>query len=216
VKCFDCNLTSNKFYVNLIITEGQKMKKNFYTVKDGKIDRIQQGKAPAGNAEWHEAPLNWGGAHGAKLEWFDENMKRIPDVELVKRGIRIDNTGLVFNINDQSSRIIYGLDEELQVYETKKPPIENEPYQKFSKQENKWVVDEEAKVLAEEQAAVAQIQMQIAETEKEMLPLVIKQNRGRATSEDLRKLDELDNLIELNLKPSLNRLKTEKAELQSA
>jgi len=174
------------------------------TWKNGKVNNIQQGKAPVGEGPWFEVPDNWGGAHGAKREWFDEKMRRIPDQELVKRGVRKDNRGKVFSTIDMSSRIINNLDEELAKDETKEPPLENESFQKFDQKTKKWVVDIEKKELAEEQAAVAQIQAQIKETENEMMSLVIAKSMGRATKEELAKLNELDTLIEETLKPELS------------
>jgi len=185
------------------------MSKIFYTVKDGKIDRIQTGKSPAGKADWKEAPANWGGAHGDKFEWFDGNMRRIPDTELVSQGRRKDNRGRWHHKDKIGETIqIHGLDEEPGDDYTREAPLENEPYQTFDRGANKWVVDAERKEEAEEKARLANIQAQIEETERKILPLIIAQNRGRATSEDLGKIDELDNLIEQNLKPELNRVKT--------
>jgi len=184
------------------------MDKTFYTIKDGRIDRIQTGEKPVGKAEWHEAPEDWGGAHGDKTEWFDKTMRRIPDNELVAQGVRKNNMGRVYNINDKSTRIIHKLDEELNENETKTPPLENEPHQKFDRKTNAWVVDEEEKELAAERNAVAQIQAQIEESEKKMLSLIIAKNMGRATAEELAKLDEYDALIEAELKPELSRKKS--------
>jgi len=184
------------------------MSKTFITWKDDKVNNIQQGKTPVGEGPWTEVPNNWNGRHGDKREWFDETMHRIPDQELVRRGIRINNKGRVYNINDMSSRIIDAYDKPLKENETKEAPLENEAYQKFDQQTKKWVVDIEKKELAEEQAAISQIQAQIEENERKMLPLIIAQNRGRATVDDLAKLNELDDLIEINLKPELGRKKS--------
>jgi len=183
------------------------MSKKFITVKDGRVFDIITGAKPVGEGPFIEVPADCHCSHGDKYpDFFDESMKRIPDMELVKRGTRKDNRGVVYNTNDKNSRIIYDLDEELQADETKIAP-QNERFETFDKKENKWIIDKEAKKLAEEEAAVWRIQAEIAETEKEMLPLIIAQNRGRATSADLEKIDQLDALIEAQLKPELNRKK---------
>jgi hypothetical protein len=65
--------------------------KTYYTVKDGRVDRIRQaGESPASN--WKEAPVDWGGNHGDKPDWFDKTMHRITDNELVWQGKRKTTT----------------------------------------------------------------------------------------------------------------------------
>jgi hypothetical protein len=92
--------------------------RTYYTVKDGKVDRIRQaGKSP--DSSWKEATVDWGGNHGDKAEWFDKTMRRISDHELVRQGKRKDKRGKVYNVNDRSLRQIYNLDEDLAKDETK-------------------------------------------------------------------------------------------------
>jgi hypothetical protein len=186
--------------------------KTFYTIKDGKIDRIQTGDSPAGKAEWQEAPNDWKGSHGDKLEWFDSAMRRIPDAELIKQGKRKDNIGKVYNINDKTSRIIYCLDEELGENETKEAPLENESYQKFDRQLNQWVVETEKKERAEKEAALSKAKAEIAEYEQKRLRSILASLDGEA--------DEEDEEYNLNYKTLIEKQRIEikriEAELKSA
>jgi len=125
--------------------------KTWFTIIDGRIDRIQIGEAPAGEGEWHSAAADLEINHGDKVEWFDEAMNRISEAELVRQGKRVDNRGKVYNTNDQSTRTIYDLDDPLGEDETKEPPIENEPFQLFDKTKAKWVVDIKKKNRAEKE-----------------------------------------------------------------
>jgi hypothetical protein len=60
------------------------MYNTWITKKDGRVGRIRQsGKDAAPGPEWEKVPNDWNGNQGDKLEWFDADMRRIPDAELV-------------------------------------------------------------------------------------------------------------------------------------
>lgn len=186
------------------------MSKTFYTVKDGKIDRIQTGESPVGEGSWQEAPENWGGNHGDKLEWFDENMRRIPDHELVEQGKRIDKRGVWYSKEKAGETIyIYDRDHDPGDDYTRESPLEKEPHQKFDRQKNKWVVDTEKKERAKKESAVSKIRAQIEDAEKRIIRPLRAINRGRATEEDIDTFERYDTLIEEELRPELNRLEEE-------
>jgi len=193
------------------------MGKIFYTKKDGKIDRIQTGDAPVGDADWNEAPDNWNGEVGDDLTWFDSEMNRIPDLELVQRGIRTDKTGCWYNKDKiGKTKQIYNLDEDPGEDYTNKAPLENEPYQLFDREADDWVIDTKKKVRAEKDAEIGAIKAQIEKAERKIIRPLRAIQMNRATNDDLDKFNECDTLIETTLRPELNRLEMEKAELLSA
>ena len=182
--------------------------KNWYTVVDGKIDRIKETSDDKSlGPEWMEAPNDWNGHHDDKLEWFDKSMRRIPDPELIKQGKRKDNMGLVYNIHDRSTREIYNLDEELTEDETKESPLENEPYQKFDKQRKKWIVDTERKETIEKESSIAKIDAEIEEIEKKKLRSAMMIMEGTASDED-RKYNKKYNAQLVQLRSKKEKLKT--------
>ncbi|MDR0322369.1 MAG: hypothetical protein LBI28_12780 [Treponema sp.] len=156
----------------------------WYTISEGRIDQIQNGNKPVGEGDWEKAPDGWKGNHGDKVEWFDKDMQRISDDELIKQGKRVDNRGRVFNVNDRSNRLIHNLDDELREDETKEPPIENETFQFFDKTKKKWVVDTEKKEVAEKEQRIAEKQSAIEDAERRIQRSTIAKLAGIATSED--------------------------------
>jgi len=52
-----------------------------------------------------KAPWNCNAVIGEKIEWYDENYIRILDSILIKKGIRIDNRGWYYNINNTSQTL---------------------------------------------------------------------------------------------------------------
>ena len=182
--------------------------KTWYTIKDGRIDRIQDGETPAGEGDWKEAPADWNGNHGDKLEWFDENMRRIPDDDLVKQGRRSDNRGRVYNVEDQTQRIIHHLDEPLTENETQEAPLENEAFQFFDRAKKRWVVDTKKKERAEKETALGQVLEKIRYYEERgkrpnqeiALDIDVEENKKR--------LREFRNEITI-LRPDVNRLQRE-------
>jgi hypothetical protein len=181
--------------------------KTYYTIKDGKVDRIRQaGKSPDSN--WKEAPVDWGGSHGDKTDWFDKTVRRITDHELVRQGKRKDNRGKVYSINDRSSRQIYNLDENLTKDETKEAPLENEAYQNFDKKKNKWVVDVQAKEKAEKEAELGRLKAEIAEAEQKRVRSVLAIIDNAADKKDKEFNEFYKTQIE-KLRPQITALETE-------
>lgn len=184
------------------------MYKTFYTVADGKIDYIQQGDTPAGEQDWKEAPNDWGGNHGDKLEWFDENMRRIPDPVLVEQGKLMDKRGVWYNKITRERTSIDNYDVDIGAEWTREEPLPNEPFQKWDEGEG-WIVDTEKKERAEKEFSLANIQAQIDDAERKIIRPLRAISRGRATKNDTDKFNELDALIENELRPELDRLARE-------
>jgi len=184
--------------------------KTWYTIKDGRIDRIRQTESDTPpDPEWHIAPKDWGGNHGDKIEWFNSTMFRIPDAELVNQGKRIDNRGRWYSKdNPGETKQIYDLDEESDEGYTQEPPLQNEPYQKWSEQKNKWVVDTEKKEAAEKENEIAKKQAAIEDAERRIQRSTRAKLAGTNTQEDDQFFDEISSEIEL--------LREEKRQLLSA
>jgi len=190
------------------------MIKTFYTIENGKIARVQAGEQPAGEGDWNEAPIDWGGAPGDKLTWFDSTMHRVPDPILVEQGKLINNRGRWYHKDKTGeTKQIYGFDEEPGEDYTQEEPIQNEAYQKFDRQTGHWVVDVEKKERAEKEQEIAQIKAQIENAERKIIRPLRAIQMDRATNKDIEKFNEYDTLIENELRPELNRLESE---LQSA
>jgi len=193
--------------------------KTWITIKDGRVNDIvttPDDNQPSFGSGWKEVPNDWRGNHGDKSEWLDKDMRRIPDQELVKQGIRKDNRGRVFSTKDRSSRIIHHLDEPLGEDETKEAPLENEAFQVFDKVEKKWVIDEAKKELSEKEGELAQLKAQIDDAERRTLRPLRAKEMGRATPEDLTVLNRYDSLIEKELRPKVDKLELELAELKKS
>jgi len=110
----------------------------WYTVTDGRIDRIRQvhGDTSPGR-KWRQAPDGWLDrspvpSPGDCLLWFGEDGYRLPDEELVEKGLRVDNTGLWFHKEEigKSTRV-HRLDDPGPGGEwAREATLEGEPYQK--------------------------------------------------------------------------------------
>ena len=192
--------------------------KTWITLKNGSVDEIttspieyddnKMNEILPGRDKWINVPNDFGGSSGDKMEWFDKTWHRIHDDELIKKGIRKDNRVRVYNINDQSNRIIYELDEELREDETIEIPLENESYQKYDKQKKRWVVDTEKKESAEKQTAISEKQNAIEDAERRIMRSTRAKLDGTATKED----DEIFDKINSDIK----RLREERKQLESA
>ena len=186
--------------------------KTFFTVEDGVIGKVQQtnGETPAGQDNWREGPNDLYMYVGQKIEWFDENMNRIPDDELIKQGKRKDNRGKWYNKNSISdTKLIYNMDEDAGDDWTQEAPLENEPHQEFDKKLNKWVVNEKKKERAEKETAVSEIQAEITTAEQRIIRPMRAINAGRATKYDKEVFEKYDALIEDELRPKLQQLEKE-------
>ena len=92
--------------------------------------------------EWIKAPDNFKGSPGDHLDWFTEDMVRIPDEKLIEMGKRFDKRGRWYSKTDIGSEIyISQLDQDPGHEWTKLPPIENEPFQKWDEVSKQWVIN---------------------------------------------------------------------------
>ena len=182
--------------------------KTFITIKDGKIGEIrQQNKSPGEN--WQEVPNFFDGSHGDKVEWFN-NWRKMPDDELANRGLIINDKGVWYNKETREEKTIREYNEEIdKTLFTREKPVENEPYQKFDEQKNKWIVDTVKKERAKKEAALAGVQMEIEDTERKMIRSMRAIMQNRATEKDTNKFNEYDTLIENKLRPELEKLEAE-------
>ena len=186
-----------------------KMKPIFYTVEEGRIGRIKQtdDDTPPG-PEWKTAPGDWQGNQGDKLEWFDKDMRRFGnDDKLVELGLRKNNKGRVFNIITRASRIISDYDVDLKEDETKEPPIENETYQKFDRQKNKWIVETAEKDKAKRIERIGEKQAAIDDAERRIQRSMRAKLSHTAT--------EKDDKIFAKINEEIDNLREEKQKLQA-
>jgi hypothetical protein len=185
--------------------------KIFYKIIDGKM-RVKENSDDNANASdgWKETEnAELYKYDGEPVEWFDENMHRIPDDELVKQGKRIDKRGRWFNKETREQKQIYNLDEPIDESQyTQAAPIENESYQLFDKKKNKWVIDEKNKERVEKQNELAQLKAEIAEAERKQIRPLKEIARGKATDKDHEVFMENENLIQ-SLRPSVAELEAE-------
>jgi len=87
-----------------------------------------------------EVPWNSNVKKGENVKWYDSNWMRIPDTVLVKKGIRIDNRGVYWYVNDyRKTLLIIHFDIEVPKDVTTKEPIPNEPNVWLN---GKWEIDE--------------------------------------------------------------------------
>lgn len=183
--------------------------KVWYTVKDGKIDRVQAGESPAGEADWKEAPEDWDGTSGDKLEWFDKNMRRISDNELVEQGKRKNKRGRWYNKETIETKLIYDMDEDIDENSwTKDAPIESEPYQKFDRQKNKWIVDTEKKEKAEKENRLGRLKSEIEDAERRQIRPMKAIIRNEATEDDTENFNKYEDIIK-KLRPQVTVLENE-------
>jgi len=183
--------------------------KTLYTISDGKIGDVMQCHDDYQHGpEWRVAPNDWGGYPGDKLEWFNEELRRIPNQELVRQGKRVNNIGRVYNTEDRSSRMIFGLDEELSEDETREEPLQNEPYQKFDRQRKTWIIDTEKKKTAEKDTKISVIQSAIDDAERKIQRSTRAKLDGTATDDDEKFYSQIN--------AEITRLRQERQQLLSA
>jgi hypothetical protein len=155
------------------------------TKRNNKVYRIRQtDRDVSPGPEWSKVPENWNGSQGDSILWFDEDMRRIPDSELVKQGKRKDNQGLWFNKDNRETKIIHRLDEEIDDNWTRKKPLENELYQKWDEDSGSWIVDAVEKEKAEKESQIAEKKSDIENAEKRIQRSIRAKLNGTATTED--------------------------------
>ena len=211
--------------------------KTFYRLKDGIISDVVQtgGNIPAGDG-WLEGPNSLIKHKLEKRDWFDQDMKRIDDETLARQGRRKDNRGVWYNKEKREDTVtIQNYDETAPDGYTKEAPLENEAHQYFDGAKNKWVVDTEKKERTEKENRISQLKYQIDNADRSIVrPLKSVQKKRTAfekyltidsmqaneknlfletldeeTINDFEKFIELDNLVEKNLRPEMQRLKEE-------
>jgi hypothetical protein len=177
------------------------------TVEDGRIGRIRQTRGDGQpGPEWEKVPDGWGGSPGDKLAWFDGNMRRIPDAELVRTGLRKDNRGTWFSKEKPGERkTVYGFDEEPGEGWTRKAPMENEPCRKWDEAGGSWVADTGVKEEAEKERRISEKKSVIQDAERRIQRSLIARAAGTATDEDERYFARISAEIAL-LREELERL----------
>jgi hypothetical protein len=156
------------------------------TKADGKIDRIRQtGDDASPGKEWTKVPEDWNGNPGDSVTWFDTDMRRIPDEDLVKSGKRKDNRGRWFSKTTGSdTKIITELDQEAGEGWTLKAPPDGEAYQRWDEASDGWITDTEKKEEAEKVQKISEKRFAIEEAEKRIQRSTRAKLNGTATPED--------------------------------
>jgi hypothetical protein len=138
------------------------------TKKNGRVGRVcetQNSISPGSGFE--RVPDGWEGSPGDDLKWFDADMNRIPDAELVASKVREDNRGKWYSTkNIGESKHIRSLDEKPGKDWTQEAPLENEAYQKWDPDQKKFIVDTEKKKEAEKQQEISAVRGQIEDAER--------------------------------------------------
>jgi len=119
----------------------------YVEIKDQRIHRVMQSldesKAPPG---WLILPNDWKGDIDDHIDWFTEDMIRIPDDKLIEMGKRFDKRGRWYSKTILGRVLdIIQLDQDPGLEWTKIPPIENEPFQKWDEASGQWIVDKKVK-----------------------------------------------------------------------
>jgi hypothetical protein len=188
-------------------------KKTWYTIKDGKIDRVQvtreNEKPLPENLEWKQSPTNNALHPETPVARYDENMRYLTDEEWLKKQGKKDPRGRWHNKETRETKLVYGLDEAVDEAEwTKDAPIDNEPYQKFDGKKNKWVVDAEKKERAEKEAELGKLKSQVSELERKALRPQREKELGIDVEESEKRIREIQAGIEA-LRPGIKTLEDE-------
>jgi hypothetical protein len=127
--------------------EEKKTFMTYITIKDDRIDRLMQSRDKTEvPPEWLIVPDNFNGHPGDHIDWFTEDMIRIPDEKLIEMGKRFDKRGRWYSKSLLGRRYdISRLDLDPGPEWTDKPPIENEPFQIWDEANGQWIVDENTK-----------------------------------------------------------------------
>jgi hypothetical protein len=167
------------------------------TKKNGRISRVRQiqGEQPPG-PDWVKVPNDWGGGQEDKAEWFDADMRRIPDADLIASGVRSDKRGKWYSkTTPGETKQVYGLDEDPGEGWTRKAPLEGEAYQEWDESAGGWVVDAEAKEDAEKQQRISEKKSAIEDAERRIQRSLIAIQAGTATQEDQQYFSQISNEI---------------------
>ena len=190
------------------------MKKTWYTIKDGKIARVQilrdNEKPQPENLDWKLSPTNNVLHEETPVERYDDKMRYLNDEEWLKKQGRKDNRGRWYHKEKiGETKLIYGIDETIDENEyTKEAPIENEPYQKFDKAKKKWIIDTEKKIRAEKENRLGKLKADVEDAERRQIrPLKAIINKT-ATEADTKTFNKYEDIIN-ELRPQITVLENE-------
>jgi hypothetical protein len=170
-------------------------KKQWHTVKDGKIDRVQvtrENEKPLPEyLEWIEDPPDATLHPETPVERYDTNMRYLTDEEWLKKQGRKDPRGRWYNKETRDTKLVYCLEETVDETEwTQAAPLENEAYQYFDKANNCWAADEAKRKAAEKESEIAKKKAEIAEAEQKRMRSVLAILDNTANDDDLRISEE--------------------------
>jgi hypothetical protein len=170
-------------------------KKQWHTVKDGKIDRVQvtrENEKPLPEyLEWIEDPPDATLHPETPVERYDTNMCYFTDEEWLKKQGRKDPRGRWYNKKTRDTKLVYGLEETVDETEwTKEAPLEEELFQFFAEANNCWAVDEAKREVAEQENEIARKKAEIAEAEQKRMRSVLAIFDNVANDDDLKISEE--------------------------
>jgi len=190
------------------------MKKTWYTIKDGKIGRVQvtreNEKPLPENLDWKLSPTNNVLHEETPIERYDANMRYLDDDEWLKKQGRKDNRGCWYHKEKTGeTKLIYGIDETIDENQyTKEAPIENEPYQKFDNKKNKWIVDTEKKTRAEKENRLGKMKADVEDAERRQIRPLKAIIKNEATVKDTETFEKYEEIIN-ELRPQITALEND-------
>jgi hypothetical protein len=189
-------------------------KKTWYTVKDGKIDRVQitreNEKPLPEDKDWILSPTNNELHEETPIERYDENMRYLTDEEWLKKQSRKDLRGRWYSKDKiGETMLIYGIEETVDETEwTQIAPLENEPHHKFDKAKNKWVADEQKKERAEKERRLGKLKSEIENAEQKQIRPMKAIMKNEATEYDTDTFNKYEEIIQ-ELRPQVTVLENE-------
>jgi hypothetical protein len=194
-------------------------KKTWYTTKlneknEEVIDRIQilrEGENPLpANKNWKLSPTNNVLYEETPIARYDENMRYLEDDEWLKKQGRKDLPGCWYSkTKTGETMLIYSIEETVDESEwTQTAPLENEPYQKFDKAKNKWVVDTQKKERAEKENRLGKLKSEIEDAEQRQIRPMKAIIKNEATEYDTNTFNKYEEIIQ-ELRPQVTVLENE-------
>jgi len=158
-------------------------------------------------SKWRKVPNDWKGNHNDDVTWFDNNGYRIPNSELIEKGIILDNRGRWYHKeNVGESTQVYNLGDKAPGEEwTKEEPIKNKPYQKWDDIKNQFVIDINKKEECEKGNLVSEKKNAIQMAEQKIQRSLIAKISGKATKADEDYFNKYSTEIE-SLRAELNQI----------
>jgi hypothetical protein len=139
-------------------------------IKDSIIIEKYTSNADQSHLGMIAAPWNSDAKIGEPAAWYTKSWKRIPDGELVKRGIRFDNRGLYWNKADfRQTFVVRALDETVPDGYTGIAPSAGEQYQRFNDAENAWAVDAGNKEIASLELEITELRAYLDSTDYKVI-----------------------------------------------